>query len=235
MQGVRSHNPTNKDFKTHFQGLASTKTKKGHLNDQDRKSDDKQSAEGELIRIIREKVDSNGWEVSVGKGSEKKKYMCSDSRGGLLIPDSNISDNGLYYIPKEKTEVEIDIDKKSKIYTITRIKSSHQIPLASFGDKIYLSTDTNTKTNQDVNATLTMTKDDINLEAEKVTITTKDVKIDIVESVTKQNTKISELEKTNQTLLERIRALEAKQEDVTNEETTTDTENNDSGESGDES
>ena len=37
MTGIRKRSPTNKEFKTNFQGLASTKTKKGHLNNQEKK------------------------------------------------------------------------------------------------------------------------------------------------------------------------------------------------------
>ena len=173
MDNIHRREPTNKEFKTNFQGLAATKTKKGHLNDQERKKDDKQSTEGVLKRILISKIDTNGWDVVVGKGSDTHTYHCVNPLGSLLIPDSTISTNKLYYIPKNKTAVDIDIDKKSHIYTITRVKGQ-QIPLASFNDKLYLSVDTNSKTNSDINAEITMSKDDITLQGDNIVVKDND-------------------------------------------------------------
>ena len=208
MDNVHRRTPTNKEFKTNFQGLASTKAKKGHLNDQERKKDDKQSTEGTLKRILISKIDDNGWEVVVGKGTDTHTYNCVNPLGGLLIPESELSTNKLYYVPKNKTVVEVDIDKKSHIYTITRIRGQ-QIPLASFHDKLYLSVDSNTKTNKDVNAEITMSKDDITLQADSVKVKDNDDnEIDLLEENAQQKDDISSLQEENKSLLSRIEILE---------------------------
>ncbi len=208
MDNIHRRTPTNKEFKTNFQGLASTKTRKGHLNDQERKKDDKQSTEGTLKRILISKIDDNGWEVVVGKGTDTHTYQCVNPLGSLLIPDSEVSANKLYYVPKHKTVVEVDIDKKSHIYTITRIMGQ-QIPLATFNDTLHMAVDTNTKTNQDVNAEITMSKDDITLQADKVTVKdNEDNEINLLEENKKQKEDISSLKKENQGLLSRIVILE---------------------------
>ena len=210
MTGIKKRSPTNKEFKRNFQGLASSKVKKGHLSDQqERKSDDKQSAKGILVRIEIDKIDDDGWEVEVGTGKNKKKYMCSDSRGGLLIPDSTISKNKKYYITKAKTEVEIDIDKKSKIYRITKINSDKQIPLSTFADKLYLSPNSNTKTNQNIKTLLTMSKTNVVLQADEVIVKDNDNKsVNIIESNEKQQNDIQTLQEQNLSLDERIKELE---------------------------
>lgn len=220
MTGIKKRSPTNKEFKRNFQGLASTKTKKGHLNNnQERKSSDKQSAEGILVRIKIDKIDDDGWEVEVGTGNDKKKYMCSDSRGGLMIPDSTISKNKKYYIPKNKTEVEIDIDKKSKIYTITRIRSDKQIPLAKFSDKLYLSVNSNTKNNKKVSALLTMSNNKITVQADNVVVKdNEDNSIDLVEAHKEQTQTIKVLQQERKSLEERIQILEEKINKQENEE-----------------
>ena len=231
MDNVHRRTPTNKEFKTNFQGLAATRTKKGHLSDQERKKDDKQSTEGTLKRILISKIDENGWEVVVGKGTDTHTYNCVNPLGSLLIPESEISPNKQYYIPKNKTIVEIDIDKKSRIYTITRVLGQ-QVPLASFDDKLHLSVDTNTKTNGDINAEITMSSDDITRQADNVTVKdNEDNEINLLEENEQQKNNISALQKENKSLLSRIEILEEAVSELQSDDESNESEDNTNTES----
>ena len=178
MVGIKKRAPTNKEFRNHFQDFASTKTKKGHLNSKSQKS--KNSKEiGVLVRIIRDKLYENGWEVEVGTGKKKKTYMCSLDSSVLYIPDSEITEK--YLVPKQKTEVEITIDTKSQIYRITKIKSRNIKPIALFEDVLTISTNTNTDTNSDVSASIELSKDTVNIKSDNVKITDSNNKqIDLI-------------------------------------------------------
>lgn len=190
MTGIRKRSPTNKEFKTNFQGLAGTRTKKGHLNSQERESDDVSRETGTLIRIHKKKLYEDGWEVQVGTDKDAKTYMCSYQSGVLYIPDSTETDE--YYVPKQKTQVEVNIDKKSKIYTIVKINSLNKKPIALFEDNLTISTNTNENTNSDVEASIEVSTKSITLKSDNVVVLdSNDNKIDLVES----NKDLNELKK----------------------------------------
>lgn len=120
MVKTNRYNPSNKKFKDHFQKLAKTKTKKGHLNESgERDSEDTLVTTGVLIRIEKAKVNTNGWEVEVGSGDSKKTYKCNNITGTTTIPE--YTESKTYYVMKNKVEVDLSIDNISKIYSITNI------------------------------------------------------------------------------------------------------------------
>lgn len=219
MTGIRKRSPTNKEFKTNLQGLASTKTKKGHLNNQEKKADDNAIETGVLVRIHKDKLYKNGWEVKIGTGSDAVTYMCSYSDSVLHIPDSTVTDQ--YYIPKQKTEVDVIIDKKSKIYTITKINTLNKKPLVLYEDNLMISTNTNTDTNSSVKTLIEISEDSINIKSDNIIIT--DSNNNQINLLTLQDTtaqQIINLQAQNQSLLERIEVLEKniKEEDNINQE-----------------
>lgn len=229
------HEPTNKQMKRGVQGLADTMPKKGHLVSQERKPGDKESTTGVLIHIIKERIDSNGWVVEVGTGKNKVKYHCINGQGGLFIPESTVTDT--MYVPKNKTEVYVEIDKKSKIYTLTKIIGD-VIPLASYGDTLTISTNTNEKTNQDVNSQVTLTKNTINLNASSIIIQDNDnTEVDLIqqskdiETLKADNEALKEsnqaLQEDNKSLLSKIEIIEESIKKITEDKTdenSTDTE-----------
>jgi hypothetical protein len=154
------YSPTNKKFKSHFENFASEKTKKGHLNKNDRDADDTTILTGTLKRINRKKLYDNGWEVEV----DKKVYYCTYSTNVMSIPTSTVTDT--YFIPKKKCEVEIQVDKVSKIYTISRIKDVNLTPIALYDNVVTISSNTNTNTNDDSIANISVTRTGVNLSGE---------------------------------------------------------------------
>ncbi|MBR1610721.1 MAG: hypothetical protein IJ672_04415 [Methanobrevibacter sp.] len=196
MTGIKKRAPTNKEFKGHFQGLAGTRVKKGHLNNQEeKKPEDNAKENGELIRIHKKKLYEKGWEVKVGTGKDAVTYMCSYGDAVLCIPDSNITEE--YYIPKNKTNVEVTIDKKSKIYTVTKINSPNVKPIALYEDNLVISTNTNTDTNSKEDTAIEVSKKSVNIKSSSVTITDADDNtIDLFESHDQTNQQISDLQKT---------------------------------------
>lgn len=201
MTGIKKRSPTNKEFKTNFQKLASTATKKGHLTDQTKKADDNAVEIGTLVRIVRDKMYENGWEVKVGTGSESKTYMCSYGDGVLCIPESTVTDQ--YLVPKEKTEVEVSIDKKSKIYTIKKIKTNNTKPIALYDDLLTISTNTNTNTNGNVSASIEVSNDSVNLKTNSVKITSDNEEIDLVKS----HKTVKSLSEENESVQKELKAL----------------------------
>ena len=111
------YNPTNKKFKDKFQGLAGTKTKKGHLTKQDRDEDDVVFDSGQLVKIEKAKILTNGWIVEVSGNT----YHCSNDSSIIEIPD--YTETKQYYIPKSKTTVDVSFDKQSNIYKVLRLKA----------------------------------------------------------------------------------------------------------------
>ena len=208
MSSIRKHSPTNKEFKKNFQGLASTQTKKGHLNKKEKKASDNGIETGVLIRVDRKKYEENGWEVKVGTGNDAVTYMCSNL--DYSIPEFTSTDN--YLVFKGKIEVELSIDKKNKIYQITRIKSAVKKPLAAYNDKIQISTnnDENTKTGNEAN--IEVTKDSVNINSDQVCIVdSSNNKIDLVESqqvIESLQQEVQELKKNQDSLLSKIQIIE---------------------------
>ena len=123
MVDSKRYSPTIKRFQEHTKNFVEGKTKKGHLTDEDRKADDHKREEGILKRVIINKIRSNGWEVKV----DKKTYMCTYGDNIIYLPPYTKTKE--YYIPKSKCKVEVNIDKKSKIYTITKINDENKQPI----------------------------------------------------------------------------------------------------------
>jgi len=121
MVKAKSYTPTNKRFRRHFQDIAQTATRKGHLNQDEREQEDVVTEKGELKRIVKAKFNSDGWEVEVGTGDDKKTYNCVNGTGEMTMPEC--IESNTYYTPKYSTSVDVLIDNVSKIYTITRIRS----------------------------------------------------------------------------------------------------------------
>ena len=225
MTGIRKRSPTNKEFKKNFQGLASTQVKKGHLNNQEKKASDNGLVEGTLIRVDRNKFYSNGWEVKVGKGKGATTYMCENLDN--QIPAFTTTDN--YLVFKGNVSVEISIDKQTKIYQITNIKSANKKPWVLYNETLLLSTDTNEKTKSSVQAAIEIGKEYINLKSDKVKITdNNNNEINLIESQNKINqlesensdlkTKVSDLEEQQKSLLERIEIIEKNESDENEED-----------------
>lgn len=114
MVNTKRYNPTIERFRKHTQGFVSGKTKKGHLDDK-KEDENNKKEEGVLVRIDKRNINGNGWRVKVGN----KTYNCSYGDNISYRPDC--VENGHYLIPKKECKVEVSIDKKSKIYTITKI------------------------------------------------------------------------------------------------------------------
>ena len=74
----------------------------------------------------------NGWIVKV----DGKEYHCSYGDNIVFLPPC--TDKGTYYVPKKECLVEVSIDKKSKIYTITRMKDPNKQPIEMMNDSISL-------------------------------------------------------------------------------------------------
>lgn len=156
------YTPTNKYFRNKFQDFASTKTKKGHLNNQGDEEGAKKLT-GVLIKIDRKKIYSNGWLVET---TDKKQYWCSYGDGVLCLPDVTESDS--YYTPKKKIEVEISIDEDNKVYTLTRLKDPNKKPIALYSDKLELSVNTNEETNKDNKAKIEVSKNDVKIMGQTI-------------------------------------------------------------------
>lgn len=206
--GVVQHRKhTNKTFKKNFVDLASTSTKKGHLTKQKREADDNQTVEGILKHVIIDRIDSNGWMVEVGSGKDTSTYACTNPEPFLTLPDSTETDT--MYVPKTKTRVEISIDKQHKIYRIVRVINV-KTALSRYQDTLKISIDQNTKTNKDVNAEITVTNDNIELNANKIVISNNSgQKTDLVESQKKQANQIEILIEENRILKEKINSIES--------------------------
>lgn len=136
MVDSKRYDPTITRFQKHTKSFVSGKTKKGHLENEDREAGDVINEEGVLVRIIKKDIQGKGWKVKV----DEKIYNCSYyGNSFLFLP--NCTETDTYYIPKKECKVEVSIDKKSKIYTITKIKGLKTSPnqqLISIieGDKI---------------------------------------------------------------------------------------------------
>lgn len=203
MTGTKKRSPTNKEFKKNFENFASKRMKKGHLNDsQERKSGDNTLEEGILVKIHRKKLYKNGWEVKVGTGKDAKTYMCSYDNGIVDIPDSTETKN--YYIPKQKTKVEVSIDKKTKIYKITKIKTNGKNTGTLYKKILKISTDNDENSKDKPKASLEISDKIIKMKSENVIITDDDDnEIDLIESNDKLN-KVEEDHNETKTKLESV-------------------------------
>lgn len=208
MTGIRKRAPTNKEFKNNFQGLASTRVKKGHLTGKEKKPEDNAKEVGTLVRINRAKLYENGWEVKVGTGNDAVTYNCSYGDGVMYIPDSTITKQ--YFVPKGKVEVEVTIDKKSKIYTITKLNTDNKKAVAVYENLLTLAISTDE--NDDVDASIQLSKSSVNIKSDNVIITNSDdEEIDLIESQTalkESQEKIETLEKNVESLSKTKESLE---------------------------
>ena len=185
-----------------FVNLASNKTQKGHLTKQERGADDNQTIEGVLKYVIIDRIDSDGWMVEVGSGTDTFIYPCSNPEPFLTLPDSTKTDT--MYVPKNKTRVEISIDKQTNIYTIMRVIGSVSV-FSNYQDTLKISINQNEKTNQDVNAEIELTNDSIKLGANNIIIND----INLMEAQETQSNQIKILVDENTILKERINNIEA--------------------------
>lgn len=122
MVDTKRYNPSNKRFQKHTQSFVEGKTLKGHLGEGD-KEKGKYKETGELIRVNRQKILEDGWEVKINK----KTVFCTYGDNIVYLPKHKTTE--MYYIPLKKCEVEVSIDEKSKIKTITRIKDDTKQPI----------------------------------------------------------------------------------------------------------
>lgn len=183
------YSPTNKKFKSHFEQFASEKTKKGHLNDNERDEDDAAILTGVLKRINRKKMYDNGWEVEVNK----KTYYCTYTSNLMSIPASTVTDN--YFIPKQTCEVEIQKDKVSKVYMIVKIKDTNLTPVALYDNVVTISPNTNTNTNKGNQASISVSKTGVVLSGNVSVSQSINVSGDVVASnINTLQNKVQELE-----------------------------------------
>lgn len=197
---------TNKDFKDNFVDLASNEPKLGHLTKQ-KKKDKSQIVEGILKYIIIDRIDTDGWVVEVGSKSDKSTYNCTNPQWSLSIPSSN--ETQTMYVPKKKTRVEFSMDKKNKIYTIIRVIGGKSV-FSNYQDVLKISVDQNDKTNQDVNAEITMTQESVQIDAKNIIINSNDKQIDLVQTQEDHAEKIKTLSEENTLLKEKISQIEKK-------------------------
>lgn len=132
MVDSKRYDPTITRFQKHTKSFVSGKTKKGHLNNDEREAGDVTKEEGILVKVNKNNLYGKGWEVKIGE----KTVMCTYGDNIIYLPDCTL--NGSYYMPKKECKVEVSIDKKSKINTITRIKDSNKKPITMMNDGITL-------------------------------------------------------------------------------------------------
>lgn len=161
------YNPSNKKFTDHFQKLSGTKTKKGHLNENgERDSEEVLVTTGVLVKVEKAKRNSNGWQVEVGTGSDKKTYNCVNSTGTLVIPA--YTDSKTYFVMKEKVTVDVTIDNVSKIYSITRIHGTQS--LINMRDNQITITDTPITNDRKQTTNITVAKNTVKLESDNINL-----------------------------------------------------------------
>lgn len=208
MASIRKHSPTNKEFKRNFESLASTRTKKGHLSNQEKKASDTGIETGILIRVDRKKFEDDGWEVQVGTGNDAVTYMCSSL--DYSVPEFTETDN--YLVFKGKVEVELSIDKKNKIYQITRIKGVNKKPLVAYNNKVVIAVNNDENTKTGTESSIEVTEDSVNINSNQVNIIdNENNKINLVESqqnIESLQSEVQELKEVQNSLLNKIKIIE---------------------------
>ena len=131
MVNSKRYNPSNKRFQKHTQSFVEGKTMKGHLVDGEKKGD-KYKTTGELVKVNKNDLSGTGWYVKV----EKKTLKCNYGDNIYYLPP--YTEQGDWYFPKSKCEVEVSVDERSKIFTITKIKDSRRQPFAMYSDGVRL-------------------------------------------------------------------------------------------------
>lgn len=185
MVDSKRYDPTITRFQKHTKSFVSGKTKKGHLNKEERENGDVIKEEGILISVDGRDLLGKTWKVRVGQ----KDYMCSYGDNIIYLPEC--TKNGNFYFPKSECRVEISIDKKSKINTIIRIKDPTKQPIAMIDKQISLQGNGNASLTVEENKT-TIAGDGLSVE--------NDIEIDTSndDSISADKISITELYKTVQ-------------------------------------
>ena len=188
MVNSKRYNPSNKRFQKHTQSFVEGKTMKGHLGEGDKNKNTSKET-GVLIRVTKSKITSDGWEVKI----KKKTYHCNYGDNIIYLPPHKTTE--LYYIPNKKCEVEVSIDKKNKIYTITKIKDKNKKPISMTNDGI--------KLGGNGKATIEVSKNSTKIKGENLS-----VENDITVDTTKQSGLPDEISITE--MYKKIQVLEEK-------------------------
>lgn len=155
MVDSKRYNPSNKRFQKHTQSFVEGKTMKGNLN-QGKKDKNSYKIDGVLVKVNKNALNEDGWYVQV----EKKVIRCTYGDNIIYLPP--YTENGDWYMPKSKCEVEVSINEKSNINTITKMKDPKKQPITMNNDGIKLSSGTGTGEVQII-------KNEINLVADNIT------------------------------------------------------------------
>lgn len=129
MVNTKRYDPTITRFQKHTKNFVSGKTQKGHLGEKE-ESGDVTKEEGVLVKVIKKDIYGKGWEVKIGE----KTVMCNYGDNIVYLPDCTVSDQ--YYIPKKECRVEVSMDKRTKINTITRINDPDKQPISMVGNTV---------------------------------------------------------------------------------------------------
>lgn len=175
MVSQKRYMPTNKRFQDHTKMFVGTKTKKGHLNGKEEEKD-KTLVEGTLVRIIKQKIYEEGWEVKVGKDSNAKTYMCSYGDNIMYLPDC--TETEMYYVPKQECSVQVSIDENTKMYFIMKINDPTKQPISIMNDNI--SIQSNGTGGLEITSDMVQTTGELSSDTD-VTVKTNDVQISLKE------------------------------------------------------
>lgn len=175
MVNSKRYDPTITRFQKHTKSFVSGKTKKGHLNkdDDERSTEDVVKEEGKLIEVDSKDLYGKTWVVDVSG----KKYYCTYGDNIIYLPPYTVV--GTKYRPKKECKVEISIDKKSKIYTITRILDENKQPISMMNDKVVIQTEGS--------SSLVVDKDTTSISGEKLAVE-GDIEIDTSKDKSLPNT-----------------------------------------------
>lgn len=166
MVNSKRYNPSNKRFQKHTQSFVEGKTMKGHLVDGEKKRD-KYKTTGELVKVNKNNLNGTGWYVKI----EKKTLKCNYGDNIYYLPP--YTEQGDWYFPKSKCEVEVSVDEKSKIFTITKIKDPKKQPIAMYSEGVRLE--------GSGTSALQVTKDVVNVSGKQMEVQ-NDIKIDTSET-----------------------------------------------------
>lgn len=173
MVNSKRYDPTITRFQKHTKSFVSGKTKKGHLNKDEEREGDVLKEEGTLVKVDKNNFDGKGWLVKV----DNKQIWCTYGDNIVYLPPCNLV--GSYYVPKDKCPVEVSIDKKSKINTITRINDENKLPIAMMDGGITLESKegSSIKINDEgtsISGISLNVENDVKIKTSKETISVKD-------------------------------------------------------------
>lgn len=168
MVNTKKYTPTNKRFQKHTQSFVTGKTQKGHLNNEDDKKGDVYQTEGVLKKVIRKKLYEDGWVVKVD--NETKNCYYGDNI--VYLPPHKTTQE--YYIPTTTCKVIVNIDKKQKIYTITRMNDPNKTPISMFDEGLSLKSGDGSTELKITNDTTTLSGSNLNVDGDVKLDTKKD-------------------------------------------------------------